>query len=105
MGRVITADAVREALNVTFCPTCGCDTMPNDRTGACFFCNTIIDAELAPPEDPAVRICVEGHRIEGDNVYYYRPGTRPVCRECWRAKRAAWNRQRRRELAAERKAA
>lgn len=41
----------RDVLGIVFCPTCGCDTMPHDATGQCFFCDTqlVPRNRVAPP--------------------------------------------------------
>jgi hypothetical protein len=39
----------RELLGIHFCPTCGEDTMPCERTGMCFFCDRQILAVAAKP--------------------------------------------------------
>lgn len=39
------AEVSRDVLGIVFCETCQEDTMPDDRTGCCFFCGT----QLVPP--------------------------------------------------------
>lgn len=42
----------RVILNVHFCATCNCDTMPLDTTGCCAFC----EAQLLPPTPRSERL-------------------------------------------------
>jgi hypothetical protein len=34
--------SLREVLGIVYCKTCGCDTMPSEHTGCCFFCDTLL---------------------------------------------------------------
>lgn len=46
---VVTDEATRAAMGIEFCARCGCDTMPSEITGRCFFCDTqLVDAPDAP---------------------------------------------------------
>ena len=50
--------STRELLNIVFCPTCKVDTMPSDRTGQCFFCDTQLCGPQTKAEaEPAIQYC------------------------------------------------
>src|SRR5437867_1825142 len=48
------SESVRELLAITYCETCACDTMPSERTGCCFFCDTLLVPQRSEPEPEAL---------------------------------------------------
>lgn len=85
------ADEIRALLNIHFCGRCGCDTMPDDRTGRCFWCDTRlvgpktrpanVKSEIAPPlpaPTPFPGCCwfCEGPLPKGKHKY-----CRPACKQ------------------------
>jgi hypothetical protein len=43
------SEAVRELLGISYCETCACDTIPSERTGCCFVCDTVLVAQRSAP--------------------------------------------------------
>jgi hypothetical protein len=43
------SESVRELLGIAHSETCGCDTMPSERTGCCFFCDTSLVRQGSKP--------------------------------------------------------
>lgn len=65
-----TAEA-RQVLGIVYCPVCEQDTMPEQRTGQCFWCQT----RIAQPGKPAGPPCV---RVKDPATGRFVPGPVPV---------------------------
>lgn len=68
-----------QAKHIVFCETCAQDTLPNERTGECFFCDGLIsEPRTADPSKPFVETC----KFPGCNVEFElhpRGKTREFC--------------------------
>jgi len=53
----------RELLGIVYCHRCRVDTIPNDRTGRCFFCDTqLVEPPAKVSRFPTSRVrCLCGH--------------------------------------------
>jgi hypothetical protein len=92
--------SVRELLGITYCETCACETMPSERTGCCFFCDTSLVPQRSEPEQgtlspkpaskatrrrsPRVRYlrgtCARGHVLNEETAFIVEGRLR--CRIC-----------------------
>lgn len=77
----------RAALGITYCSTCGCDTIPDARTGDCFWCSTHLT-------DPDARYAtVVRSEVTRDCAYCHEPFTVTVANRKYcstRCKDSAW---------------